>query len=258
MGLIKNPKEQQLRSLLMTAPVVALAAGAGYLLTHDRAEADVDSWPRSFGDVTNTTYDQGVRKDPVNIVFFGQGRADDMKSNLVNVLRQPTPWPICGNGSMQFLFIDDTPHGGPSGTWVWAGGGSQNGDPWDADGAGYNYTRQGECNNTTDPRLHARHFGRATVSSHTDPWAPALNFYSMMAAHEEKCIGSAWPFADECFNHEVISWNEGRNRLWNDAVAGAWLDQTNSFSRTVNNEGFYQGVYHDTVFYLKSTGTGGK
>lgn len=268
MGMTINAKRDGMK-IIGSAPALALAAGAAYLLSQGTAGADVDSWPHSGNWPTNTTKSDygssGSYSDPINIVFFNYGNADTVKSRLPSSMS--ATWPLCNKGSKQWLFIDDSQHGAPyqdDEAWVWAEGGSQNTNPNDSDGAGYNFTRYGNCPNETNYRYHARLFGRAYQSTHTVPWAPALNQYSMMAAHYEHCHNHD-PFSDNCGyvfgaigeGHHVHSWQESRNRLYNDALGQTWLDASNSFSRQVGNQGYYQSVYHDTVYYLKGLATGG-
>lgn len=265
------------RRLLASAPVLALAAGAAYLFSDHPAQADVDDWPKPPNHHTNSTRrDSGGNPssevaDPVNIVFFNYGQADWIIQKLNDPGWTLPPWQSCVNGGKQWLFVDDHNHtsNADNQAWVWASG-DQNQTPSDGDGAGFNYTREGDCDDSggaDDFRYHARHFGRSYTSTDTPP-QPPLYWYSLVAAHYEHCHT---PFFSECSSvsftegHHVHSWNEARNRLWADISDQAWLDAPNSFSRQVGNQGTYQDQYHDTVFYLKacssscsSSGGGGK
>lgn len=248
MGLLEAPFQRlvALGSIVSVPILTALISG---LMRSGPVEAGIDWSFTNAGPTISDPDDPLSVKDPVNVVFYWQGRVDWVRNRL-NEQPDFIPlryWPQCGNGSKQWLLVDDIDHNGTT-LYVWASGSQNSESDW-SDGAGFSQARfappDDDCpNDGTDGfRNHLRTYGREIPSQHNGQVDNAA-YYTKRAVHYEHqhyFIDSICPCS-----HHVHSWNLARDTLWDDIIwQNSWIDANGSAYKDIDNGGPYQGVQHD-------------
>lgn len=149
----------------------------------------------------------GTIKDPVNVVFYNNGRAVDVDTALRT--KTPYTWPYAA-GSSLYGYIDDTAHGG---TAYWK-----------------TQDLQHEYGSFWTTRYHIREY-----DGNYDNHSGGYRFWTMGGVHYEQWNGSG---------HTVLSWEDAEYFLVENNFRGQSFVNSVGYVN-IGNSGTYQGQYND-------------
>jgi hypothetical protein len=156
----------------------------------------------------------GTVKDPINIVFWHDGRASEAKSKID--YNAPHSWHGALGGT-QYVYVDETSHGGTA--------------HWQSN----NF--QLEEGSYFDTRYHLRIFNGGN-SNHD-----SFKYWSIGAVHKETWNGSG---------HTLVSnaWETSESHLKSDLDSTSGILSVGTIN--LSNSGFYQGIWNNGVAgYIK-------
>lgn len=156
----------------------------------------------------------GTIKDPINIVFYNDGRVSEVNSVIYNNVSDS--W-YTASGGTQYVYVDETSHGG---TAHWQSNDSQL-----------------EEGSYTETRYHLRVFNGGD-SDHD-----SFKKWSIGAVHKETWNGSGHTLDDN-------SWETSESHLKSDLTSVSGIDSVGTIN--LSNSGYYQGHWNGGVAgYIK-------